>query len=155
MISPTASREALSIVDRFLTAGTELLLQAFLHDAAVLQPLSSHQDWGQRSNREGPACLLSSGWISANINLEPSVRILGWPWGALLLQLSSSGQGAFIIIPSLVGSIEVRPRPETSQNNKSLAPHLSFYFRIVLLYREGQDLNFPPDFSIWYHKCIS
>ena len=83
-------------------------------------------------------------WSSANINLEPSVRILGWPWGALLLQLSSSGQAAFIIIHSLVGSIEVRPRPETSLNKKSSAPHLSFLLQdsLVILWRTR-------------HKCIS
>ena len=44
VISPTSSREALSIVDRLPTLGTHLLLQAFLHHAAALRPLSSSQD---------------------------------------------------------------------------------------------------------------
>ena len=44
VISPTSSREALSIVDRLPTLGTDLLLQTFLHHAASLQPLSWPQD---------------------------------------------------------------------------------------------------------------
>ena len=46
VISPTSSRETLSVVYRFLTGGTNLLLEAFLHHPA-LRPLASHQDWGQ------------------------------------------------------------------------------------------------------------
>ena len=60
VISPTSSRETLSVVYRFLTGGTNLLLEAFLHHPA-LRPLAPRLGPG-----EGPGA-----WSWANINLGP------------------------------------------------------------------------------------